>query len=417
MVVLFGGIEQLGWGYFMKLTAKKIESAKTGPKPKRLADGRGLYLYLSPTGGRLWRAKYRYHGKEKLMSFGRFPDVSLAAARERHADALKLLADGADPMEQKKQQKAAATAKTSFQTVAEQWHEHWSAGKSSRHVDSVLRRLKSDVFPAIGDQAIAEIEAPTLVRLVKAIEARGAYDIAKRALETIGQIFRYAIAHGYASRNPAADIKSRDILKSFPKQNFARIDTKELPSLLRSIEIYQGTPETRLAMKLMAHTFVRTSELIGARWEEIDFEEKRWNIPAERMKMKAPHIVSLSSQAIEILEMLQTLTGQGALLFPGERDARKSMSNNTILRALDRMGYKHSMTGHGFRGVASTILHEQGFDHQHIELQLAHAPRNAVSAAYNHALYLEPRAKMMQWWSNYLEQQQRGKVLPMPVSA
>jgi integrase len=190
------------------------------------------------------------------------------------------------------------------------------------------------------------------------------------------------------------------------------LDAKELPALLRQIEVYSGTHVTRLALKLMAYTFIRTSELIGARWSEIDFEQKRWDIPAERMKMRTPHIVPLSDQAIEVLRTLHTLTGSGALLFPGDRDAKKPMSNNTILKGLERMGYKGRMTGHGFRGLASTILHEQGFDHQHIELQLAHAPRNAVSAAYNHALYLKPRAAMMQKWADYLEQMQRGgKVL------
>ncbi|HZY71928.1 MAG TPA: site-specific integrase [Edaphobacter sp.] len=253
--------------------------------------------------------------------------------------------------------------------------------------------------------------------LLKLIEQRGAFDIAKRALETVGQVFRYAIAHGYCKRNPAADFKPADVLKSAPKANYARIDAKDLPGLLRAIEVYQGTPVTRLAIKLMAMTFVRTSELIGARWSEFDLEVKRWDIPAERMKMRTPHIVPLSSQAIEVLELLRPLTGKEDFLFPGDRDPKKLMSNNTILKTLERMGYKGRMTGHGFRGVASTILHEQGFDHQHIELQLAHAPRNAVSAAYNHAPYLKQRAEMMQSWSDYLETQQRGKVLPMPVSA
>jgi integrase len=203
------------------------------------------------------------------------------------------------------------------------------------------------------------------------------------------------------------------VLKATVKENYARVDAKDLPGLLRQIEVYPGTHVTRLAL-----TFVRTSELIGARWSEIDFEEKRWNIPAERMKMRTPHIVPLSDHAIEVLRTLHTLTGSGELLFPGDRNAKKPMSNNTILKGLERMGYKGRMTGHGFRGVASTILHEQGFDHQHIELQLAHAPRNAVSAAYNHALYLKPRATMMQKWADYLENMQRGsRVLAFRSSA
>jgi len=201
-------------------------------------------------------------------------------------------------------------------------------------------------------------------------------------------------------------------LKTSPKINYARIDAKELPTLLRAIEVYQGKHITRLALKLMAMTFVRTSELIGARWSEFDLKERRWNIPAERMKMRTPHIVPLAKQVLEILEILRTLTGTSEWLFPGDRSDKKPISNNTILKSLERMGFKGRMTGHGFRGLASTILHEKGYAHEHIELQLAHSPRNAVSAAYNHALYLEPRGRMMQDWADYLEQSQRGaKVL------
>jgi integrase len=226
-------------------------------------------------------------------------------------------------------------------------------------------------------------------------------------------VFRFAIAHGHARRNPASEIRPSDILKSARKVNYARVDAKELSPLLKAIELYKGTPVTRLAIKLMSFTFVRTSELIGAKWAEFDLEAARWDIPAERMKMRTPHIVPLAKQAIEVLEMLLTLTGESVWLFPGDRKAEKPMSNNTILKALERMGYKGKMTGHGFRGLASTVLHEKGYGHEHIELQLAHAPRNAVSAAYNHALYLEPRAKMMQDWADFLEQTLRGgKVIP-----
>jgi len=229
-------------------------------------------------------------------------------------------------------------------------------------------------------------------------------DMAKRILQVIGMIFRYALAHGIARRNPAAEFRPSDILKPTSQKNMARIDARELPALLRSIELYHGKHLTRLAMKMMALTFVRTSELIGARWEEFDMDAKRWTIPAERMKMKSPHIVFLSRQTVEVLELLRELSGAEELLFPGEQNRKKPMSNMTILKALERMGYKGRMTGHGFRGLASTILHEQGYNHEHIELQLAHAPRNEVSAAYNHALYLEPRARIMQDWADFLEQ-------------
>jgi integrase len=280
-----------------------------------------------------------------------------------------------------------------------------------------MSRLRSNVLPAIGPRKIAGIEPMDLVAMAKAIEQRGAADIAKRALQTTGQIFRYAIAHGIINRNPAAEIRPSDILKPTRQKNLARIDAKELPALLRAIEVYKGTHTTRLAMKLMALTFVRTSELIGARWEEFDLESRRWNIPAARMKMVTPHIVPLARQTLENLELLHSITGHEELLFPGALNPKKPISNNTILSALKRMGYGGRMTGHGFRGLASTVLHEQGYNHEQIELQLAHSPRNEVSAAYNHALYLEPRAKMMQDWADYLERTLRsGKVLTMPTS-
>ena len=398
------------------LTDTEIRKSKAGEKPYRLSDGRGLFLFVTPAGGRIWRWKYRYDGTEKLMVLGSYPDVPLVLARERHAKARSLLATGVDPMEQRKAEKTAlkATAENSFQSIAGLWWEHWRVGKSPRHADTTRRRMEQNILPQLGARPIAEIEAPELVTMVKAIEARGAGDLAKRALETVGQIFRFAIAHGHGvKRNPAADVKPADVLKQIKKTNFARIDAKELPGLLRAIECYQGRTITRLAMRLMALTFVRTSELIEARWGEFDLEARRWNIPAERMKMDTPHIVPLATQAIEVLEMLRSLTGAGELLFPGDRNPNRCMSNNTILKALERMGYKRRMTGHGFRGLASTILHEQGFEHAHIELQLAHAERNAVSASYNHAEYLQARARMMQRWADFLELTQRGgRVLP-----
>ncbi len=404
----------------MALTDTEIRRSKPADKPYRLTDGRGLYLQITTTGGKLWRWKYRFEGKEKLMALGQYPDVPLADARDRLAAARRLLASGVDPMATRKAEKAAMreAGANSFQATAALWLENWRADKSPRHADTTRRRLEANVYPCLGARPIAEIEPPELVAMVKAIEARGAGDLAKRALETAGQIFRYAIAHGYASRNPSAEFKPADVLRPTRKVNLARVDAKELPALLRAIEVYRGKVVTRLAMKLLALTFVRTSELIEARWEEIDFEARRWNIPAQRMKMDTPHFVPLSRQAIEVLEMLQSLTGTGDLLFPGDRDPKRPMSNNTILLALDRMGYRGRQTGHGFRGLASTLLHEQGYPHEHIELQLAHAPRNAVSAAYNHALYLEPRTRMMQDWADLLEQTQRGgKLLPFRGSA
>lgn len=395
----------------MALTDTEIRKAKAAAKPRTMADGGGLSLLVTPSGGKRWRWKYRFEGKEQSLSFGRYPDVSLVQVRALHADARKTLASGVNPATRRKAEKA--TIENSFETIANRWIEHWQEDKSIRHVDSTRRRLDSNILPYLGKLPVNAIAAPDVVRMVREIEKRGARDVAKRALETTGQIFRFAIAHGYAERNPASEIKPRDILRATVKTNYARVDAKDLPELLRAIEVYKGSHVTRLAMKLMALTFVRTSELIGARWDEIDWDGSRWNIPAERMKMRSPHIVPLAKQSMEALRLLQTITGGGELLFPGERDPRRSMSNNTILYALKRMGYGREMTGHGFRGVASTILHEQDFNHEIIELQLAHSPRNAVSAAYNHALFLRQRTEMMNHWGEYLEASQRGgKMLP-----
>lgn len=397
------------------LTDTAIKKAQATDKQYRMADERGLVLLVRPNGSKLWHLRYRHEGKEKTASLGQYPDVGLSTARTKRDELRKLVAAGSDPVAVKREEKEKKQTRSenTFEAVAREWLAIWSPLKSPRHAKYVTSRLQADVFPMLGARPISEIEAPELVKMAKAIEARGALDIAKRSLQTAAQVFRYAIAHGKAKRNPATAVKPLDILKPSRKTNYARIDATELPALLRKIEAYQGTPATRLAIKLMAHTFVRTGELIGARWAEFNLEAARWDIPAERMKMRTPHIVPLSPQAIEVLRTLHTVTGGRDLLFPGERDHDKPMSNNTILKALERMGYKGKMTGHGFRGLASTVLHEHGFDHAHIELQLAHTERNEVSAAYNHALYLPQRAALMAWWGNYLEGLTRGNVLPL----
>lgn len=394
------------------LTDKAVKNAKSKDKPYKLTDGNGLHLFISPIGSKLWRYKYQFEGKEKLMSFGAYPVVTLSAAREAHMTARRqLLTD--DPMAQRKAENTAKLldAENSFRSTAMLWWAQWKVTRTNQHAGQVMRRFEANVFPHIGARPVAQIEAPELVAMLKSIEKRGVSDVAKRALQTSSQVFRYAIAHGLAKRNPATDIKPTDILAPRESKNLARIDAKELPDLLRKIEGYQGTPTTRLAMKIMALTFVRTTELIGAKWVEFDLESGRWDIPKERMKIRKPHIVPLASQTVNALRTLQLITGHNALLFPGERDHNKPMSNNTILGALKRMGYAGRMTGHGFRGVASTLLHEQGFDHAHIELQLAHQERNEVSAAYNHATYLPQRFTMMQAWADYLDACQTGRVI------
>ncbi len=389
----------------MKLTDPEIKAAKPKEKPYSLPDGHGLLLMIQPSGAKWWRYRYRFNTTAKMLSLGVYPDVTLKEARNKRERSKELLTQGIDPSlhrQEQKQQKA-ITAANSFEAIAHLWWTQWSAARNPRHASYTMRRLEADVFPIIGRKPITELTAPMLLTVIKKIELRGALDIAKRALTTCGQIMRYAVAHGLAERNPAADIKPSDVLKPANKTNHARLSEKELPELLRKIDGYDGQPLTRFALQLMALTFVRTSELIGTRWDEFDLTKREWRIPAERMKMKTLHIVPLSDQAISILTEIKNLAADEILLFPSERRDGKSMSNNTILYALYRLGYHSRMTGHGFRGIASTILHERGYNHDHIELQLAHSKRDAVSAAYNHALYLEPRARMMQDWADYLE--------------
>ncbi len=399
----------------MKLTDSIIKAAKPKEKSYSLADGRGLSLYVQPAGAKWWRYRYRFNDTPKMLSIGVYPDVSLKEARNKHEHLKELLSHGIDPSENRKEEKQRATiaAANSFESVARLWWNHWKHDKTERHANQTIRRMEADIFPIIGHKPVNEITAAQFITMVRKVESRGALDIAKRVLTMCGQVMRYAVAHGLAERNPAADIKPSDVLKPAKKTNLARLSEKELPELLRKIDGYDGQPLTRLALQLMVLTFVRTGELIGARWDEIDLTKREWRIPAERMKMKSSHIVPISNQAIAVLTQIKSLTADEILLFPSERRDGKTMSNNTILYALYRMGYHSRMTGHGFRGIASTILHERGYNHDHIELQLAHAPRNAVSAAYNHALYLEPRARMMQDWADYLDGIKTGAaVLP-----
>jgi integrase len=398
----------------MALTIKEIDGAKPKDKSYKLTDGGGLCLLIAPSGGKLWRYRYYFSGKEKMLALGEYPLVTLKEVRERHYAARKTLAAGIDPMAERK---AGAEAKekdaearqreveNSFESIARKWWEWWAIGKSRRHADTVMRRLEADVFPAFGHKFVDAVTAADVRELMLKIERRDARDVAKRVHETTSQIYRFAITRDIASRNPAADFKPRDILAEAMTENRARVEVRDLPELLTKMEDYNGSAITRFAMQLMAYTFVRTSELIEAPWTEFDLEEARWTIPAERMKMKIPHIVPLSRQVVEVLRALKLLTGNRRLVFPGANDKNRPMSNNTILYALYRLGYQGRMTGHGFRGLASTILNEHEFDEAHIELQLAHMKRNKVAAAYNHATYLKQRTKMMQWWADYLDAQ------------
>ena len=387
-------------------TACKKAACPEGRPSVRLADEKALYLEVTAAGGKYWRWKYRYGGKEKRLALGVYPEVTLAQAREARDEARKLLKDGTDPGQLRREAKAASAfdQANTFEAVARLWWAHWKDGKSERHAAYAIKRLEADAFPALGARPIASVTARDLTRMAKAVQERGAIDLAHRVLQMAGQVMRYAVAHDLIERNPATDVKPSDTLKSRRKENYARLGEKELPELLRKIEAYQGGPYTRLAMQLMALTFVRTTELIAARWAEFDLHAAEWRIPPERMKMKTPHIVPLSPQAVEVLKVLHTLSGGRELLFPGERDHSKPMSNNTILKALERMGYKGRMTGHGWRSVASTWANERGHNPDAIERQLAHVPGDEVRAAYNRAAYLPERRQMLQAWADWLDE-------------
>jgi integrase len=406
----------------MPLTNVRIRSAKPKDKISKIFDSGGLYLEVSVAGGKYWRWKYRFGGKEKRLAFGVYPDVSLKAARGKRDDAREQLAAGIDPGEARKAKKIAQAGAESFEAVAREWHAKFSPGWVASHGDRILRRLEKDLFPWLGKRPIAEIKAPELLAVLRRIESRGAQETAHRAMQNCGQIFRYAVATGRAERDPIGDL-----LGALPppkeKHHASIIEPKRVAELLRAIDSYQGFFATKCALRLAPLVFVRPGELRKAQWLEVDLEKAEWRIPAERMKMREQHIVPLSRQAVEILRELEPLTNRGIpakpnaprYVFPGAQSRERPMSENAILAALRRMGYtKAEMTGHGFRSMASTLLHEQGWNHQVIERQLAHAERNAVSAAYNFAEHLLERRKMMQAWADYLDGLKGGaEVIPL----
>ena len=388
------------------LTDTALRRVKPAPKVQRLFDGGGLYLEITPAGGKLWRQKYRFGGKEKRLAHGTYPEVSLADARERRDAARKLLATGVDPGEHKKAAKAASEerAANSFEVVAREWFAKQKPSWVASHADKILLRLENDIFPWLGARPVADVTAKELLTTINLIVDRGAVESAHRALQNCGQVFRYAIVTGRSERNPAADL--RGALPSVKQTHRAAItDPKAIGGLLRAIDAYSGSLVTRSALQLAPLVFVRPGELRQAEWSEIDLDAKEWNIPAEKMKTREPHLVPLSRQAIAILRDLQPLTGRGRYVFPGGRSPKRPMSNNGVLAALRRMGFaKDEMSGHGFRAMARTTLDEVlHFRPDYIEHQLAHAVRDPNGRAYNRTAHLPERRKMMQAWADYLD--------------
>ena len=388
----------------MALSDAKVRNAKPKTKPYKITDGEGMFLLVTPIGSKYWRLKYHVAGKEKLLALGVYPEVSLGDARERRAQARKALAAGNDPGEAKKEDKRLAVLKNenAFEAIAREWFEQRKHEWAERTARIIITRLETHVFPKIGKKAVADITAPEVLAMLRVVEGNGTLDTAKRLMQMCGQVFMYAIATGRAERNPVPDL--RGALKTPVTKHQAHLRAAELPEYLQKLEAYDGAMETKLALRLLLLTYVRTTELRAAEWKEVDFDKAEWRIPAERMKMKEQHIVPLSRQTVAVLRELQKHTGDRQHLFPNHHNPIKFMSENTMLYALYRMGYHSRTTGHGFRSTASTILNENGFMADVIERQLAHTERNLVRAAYNHAQYLPERRKMMQWWADYLDE-------------
>ncbi len=399
----------------MSLTDTAIRTAKPAVKPVRMFDGGGLYLEVSPAGGKLWRMKYRFGGKEKLLSFGTYPTLSLRDARERRDEAKKLLANGTDPGAVKKAQKAAAVVAStnSFEAVAREWLEKWRIDKAESHSSKVIARLERNVFPWIGNLPVSGITAPLVLSVLRRIESRGVIDTAHRAKENISQIMRYAVATGRAERDPCPDL--REALQPVKHEHMAALTKPEdVAQLLRAIDGFKGTYVVRAALALAPLVFVRPAELRGAKWEDIDLEKSEWRYTVS--KTKTEHLVPLARQAVEILRDLQPLTGAGEFVFPG-RDPKRPISNSTINAALTRMGYdtKTEITGHGFRAMAQPLLAEElHFQPYAIERQLAHKVPDTLGAAYNRTKYLKERREMMQAWADYLGKLKHGaEIVPI----
>ena len=403
----------------MALTDLQIRRAKPQAKPYRLYDSGGLYLEVTPKGSRLWRMKYRFGGKEKRLALGQYPEVSLSEARDDRDEARRQLRKHLDPSALRRAAKAAARANeveeaATFEALTREWLEkrrpRWSAGHSA----TVEDRLRANILPWLGSKPIAAIGSPELLQCIKRIETRGAPEVARRVLQCCSQVFRYAIASGLATTNPADALRGA-IVPHRVRHHASLTTPSQVRALLLAIDGFQGTYVVRSALKLQALLFVRPGELRRAEWEEIDLDLAEWRIPAAKMKLRAEHIVPLAAQSVQILAELKPLTGAGKYVFPSIRSAARPMSENTINAALRRLGYgPDEMTAHGFRSMASTLLNEEGWPHDAIERQLAHAERNSVRSAYNHADYLAVRKQMMQAWANCLDDLRAGRdVVPI----
>lgn len=392
------------------LTDAQIRKIKPLEKKKRYSDEKGLYLEVTPAGGKFWRLKYRFNGRESTLTIGSYPEIPLAQARRSRDEARIQLYNNIDPNAVKNERLQKADESTLFQAIAMEWmNDRKDAIKEGTYLRD-LTVFEKDLFPEIGQMPIDQIKGKDIFACAKKIEERGAHEMARRSIPLAGRIFRYAIRKGIIENDPTPHLQ--EALKPRKVKHMARLDISEFPAFLLRMDNYHGNILVKTALLVMTLTFVRTSELINMEWSEIDFENKLWRIPAHKMKMALPHIVPLSKQALELIESLKPLTGNKQFVFYNHSTA-KPLSNNALLSAIRTMGYMGKMTGHGFRGLASTTLHEQGYMHDAIEIQLAHTVGNTVSQAYNHAQHMDYRIKMMQEWSDFIDSL-RNNVIPFP---
>ncbi|WP_241579471.1 tyrosine-type recombinase/integrase [Rosenbergiella nectarea] len=392
----------------MKLTATEIKAAKPKEKAYKMADGGGMYLEVFPNGTKSWRMKYRMGPKEKRVVFGVYPTVSLSEARTKREEAKRILAEGGDPSQEKQAEKAAKVlaVQNSFESIAIEWHNHKKENWSQGYAEDILEYLTKDIFPFIGKRAINEIKPAEMLAVLRKMEQRGVLDKLKKTRQACRQIFTHAVITGRAENNPVTDLSGA--LKAPKQKHFPHLNVEEIPAFLTELNKYSGSMITRIATKLLMITGLRTIELRTTEWADINFDKGIWQIPAERMKMRRPHIVPISRQARELLEELHQLTGRGRYVFHGRNDAGKPMSEASINQVIKRIGYDGRATGHGFRHTLSTILHEQGFNSAWIETQLAHVDKNSIRGTYNHAQYLEGRRTMLQDYADYLDALERG---------
>jgi integrase len=394
-----------------KLSAIKIRNAKPKENPYKLSDGKGLYFHISKSGKRTWRYRFKLAYKESMVVLGEYPVMSLEQARVARTEARQVVKDGSNPAQERRAKKqdeiakvdaARKASKNTFEFIAQEWIEQQNERWSHDHATAVLNSLRNDAFVVLGEHPIDAITPPMILQVIRPIEKRGSLEIASKVLQRMTAVFRYAVQTGRATFNPTADM--RGVLKTKKVRHRAALKLEDLPKFLQDLNTGDIHSTTKLALYFVIFTAARSGEVRGATWDEIDFDNKLWKIPAARMKMDTPHTIPLSQQAVAILKRMGTLYGQEGLIFPGIRDQTKQLSENTLLYALYRLGYHSRATVHGFRATFSTIANESGFDGDVIEKALAHEERNRVRAAYHRSEYIEQRRELMQWWADLLQQ-------------